>query len=297
MPTGWCAIGTTLAALSALALPCAAFADPPQNDEASSDAPSSDATSNDAGPAASGAKAHAAGAPAKKTPAPAPIRPPPYPRDIDTPPPTTTTRHVEVGFSLLAISRPAADVVPSGAPAYIKYAPTLGLQASLRIPIHRYFHIGAFVTGGRHHIDYEKGALGVHGSIDGSPLTTIWFGLKAMPTWPITERVRLFGIAGFAWGRLELPPMTAHEPGHEPFAIDDRGSSFVSFPIGVGTSIEVVKNWLTVDFELDVSPNVHKDGTMFVGVQAIDGGSERQIGPFPKDRVIYTQSLGVSLIL
>jgi hypothetical protein len=237
--------------------------------------------------------------PVSTTPPPPPdasIRPPPFKDDIETTRPPSV-RHIELGFSLLSISRPAAGEVEGGAPALITYSPTLGLQASLRIPIHRYFEAGAFITGGRHHIDFANGALGVNGKIDGSPLTTIWFGAKALPTLPIGDYVRLFGVVGFAWGRFEFPQMTAQEPGRPPFVIKGRGSSFVTFPLGVGSSFEVIRNWLAIDLELDVAPCVHKDGTSFVKVQTIDSGALRVIGPLPKAVVTYTQSLGVSLIL
>ncbi len=118
-----------------------------------------------------------------------------------------------------------------------------------------------------------------------------------MPCIPIGERVRLFGIAGVGWGRFEFPQMTAQEAGKLPFVIKGRGSSFVTFPLGFGSSIELLKNWLSLDFELDWSPNIHDDGTSFVVVQAIDNGYERNIGPMPIVHVTYLQSLGLSLTL
>ena len=63
------------------------------------------------------------------------------------------------------------------------------------------------------------------------------------------------------------------------------------------TSIEVVKNWLAVDMELDWSPNIHKDGTSFVIVQAIDNGQMRDVGPMPIVHVTFTQSVALTLLL
>jgi opacity protein-like surface antigen len=224
-----------------------------------------------------------------------PIRPPPFKDDIPTPS-LAKARHVELGVHLLTISRPAADDVASG-PSGVTYSPTLGVEVSLRLPIHKYFEVGAFVTGGRHHIDFDQGALGVSRHIDSGGLTTIWFGLQAMPVLPIGDYVRLYGAFGVGWGRFEFPQMTAQDVGRAPFTIKGRGSSFVTFPLGIGSQLEIVKNWLCVDLEFDVSPNVHNDGTSFVDVQAIDNGAQRQIGPLPTVHVTFTQSVGLTLLL
>ena len=226
----------------------------------------------------------------------APVRPPPFKEDIETAS-LPRVRHLEIGVAATTISRPAADTLAFGEPARTTYSPTLGLNFSLRFPIFRYLQVGINVIGAQHHIDFSRGALGVNGTIQSGSLTTIWFDAKVMPTLPIGDRVRLFGVAGVGWGRFEFPQMTAQEPGRMPFIIKGRGSSFVTFPLGFGSSIDIIKNWLAVDFELNWSPNIHKDGTSFVVVQAIDNGLERDIGPMPIVHVTFTQSLGLSLTL
>ena len=226
----------------------------------------------------------------------APLRPPPFKDDIPTPslPPV---RHLEISVGPTVISRPAADTIAFGAPARTTYSPTVGFYFALRYPIFKYLSVGAFLDGGLHHIDFSPGALGINGTIKSDSLTTIWFGAKAYPMLPVGKIFRFYGVAGVGWGRFEFPQMTAQEPGRDPFTIKGRGSSFVTFPLGFGTSIEVLKNWLAVDMELDWSPNIHKDGTSFVIVQAIDNGQKRDIGPMPIVHVTFTQSVALTLLL
>ena len=222
-------------------------------------------------------------------------RPPPFPGD----PPLAklpSLHRFDIGPEALLVNRLASDTI-DGLPSHISYRPTLGFGVHARVQVIRYLQVGAYFAGTTHGINFGPGALGVHGSIDSESLTTLWFGAKLMPTLPLAERVRLWGTLGLGWGRFELPQMTVREPGRQAFIIKGRGNSFVEFPMGFGVSFEVIKNWLSVDVELTGAPMLHKKGTSFVPVQALDNGHKRTIGPMAETHLSFVQSLGLSLLL
>lgn len=224
-----------------------------------------------------------------------PPRPPPF---KDEPPRATLPpkRRLDVGAEFLLVNRLAADQI-SGRPSHIAYHPAGGFEFHARVQVFRYLQVSAYFAGSAHTIQLGPGALGVSGSIDSTDLSTIWFGGKIMPTLPLGERVRLWTTAGVAWGRYEYPQMKAHEHGREPFLIKGRGNSFVEFPIGLGASFEMVKNWLSFDVELTGSPMLHNDGDSFVTVQELDNGHQRTVDPLPKTHVNFVQGIGLSLLL
>ncbi len=222
-------------------------------------------------------------------------RPPPF-RD-DLPLATLPPMHrLDVGADALLVNRLASDYI-DGAPSHIAYRPTIGFGIHARVQIIRYLQVGAYFYGAEHGFAFGQGALGIRGNIDSEALTTVAFGAKAMPTLPLGERVRLWGTLGVGWGRFEFPQMTAREPGRDPFVIKGRGNSFVEFPMGLGASFEIIKNWLAVDIEITGAPLVHKKGTSFVPVQALDNGHERNIAPMPESHLSIVQALGLSLLL
>ena len=224
-----------------------------------------------------------------------PPRPPPFAEDL-APAKLPSKRRVDIGTEVLLVNVLADDEI-RGAPSRIAYKPAIGFEFHARVQVFRYFQLGAYFCGSAHTIQLGEGALGTHGSIDSDDLQTIWFGLKAMPTLPIGERVRLWGSVGAGWGRFEFPQMKVHEAGHDPFFIKGRGNSFVEIPIGIGASFELVKNWLSLDMEMTAAPLVQSDGSSFVTVQAIDNGHERVIQPEVKAHTSFVHAIGLSLLL
>lgn len=222
-------------------------------------------------------------------------RPPPFKEDL--PLATLPSMHrLDIGADALLVNRLASDYI-DGQPSHIAYRPTIGFGFHGRVQIIRYLQVGAYFYGAEHGFAFGQGSLGVQGNIQSDALTTVAFGAKAMPTLPLGERIRLWGTLGVGWGRFEFPQMTAKEPGRAPFLIKGRGNSFVEFPMGLGASFEVIKNWLSIDVEITGAPLVHKKGTSFTSVQALDNGKERPIAPMPESHLSVVQSLGLSLLL
>jgi hypothetical protein len=249
-------------------------------------------------PAAAGASTDA--------PAPPPVPPEvDAPRRLERPPPfddappraeLPRVRRLDAGGSILLVSRLADSEVSSG-PGLVQYEPSLGFGVHLRFPVVRWLQVGAYFGGAEVGLDFAPGALGLDAAASDDALTTAWFGTKLYPTWHLGELVRVWGSVGVGWGRYEFPVVTATD-GSGRFRVEARGNSFVEFPLGVGGAIELVDDWLALELELGVVPTVHREGTSFVGAQAIDGRGElRDVGPFPRSPVGFVQSLGLSVLL
>jgi len=228
-------------------------------------------------------------------------RPEPF-SDLDKSPETARTfdatptgRHVDFGASFIFVS-PVSNSLEE-APPTLRYDPGSGLGVSGRIVILPYLHAALVFSWAAHGLDIDRGALGVPGGLSGGPLTSYRLELHVLPTLPIGERVRLFGLAGLGWGRLEIGVMQgAGEAGS--FLVRERGASYFDVPLGIGASIALLPNWLSLDAMLWGSPTFAKKGTAHTSIQAFDGAGEpRTVGPLPEVPVWFTQSVGLSLLL
>ena len=142
-----------------------------------------------------------------------------------------------------------------------------------------------------------RGALGIDGQLESDFVTSSWLDARLLPTLPLGDRVRLLGIAGIGWGRVELPPVRATDASGTYF-VRDRAASFFEIPLGVGGSVELVPRWLSLDLELVVAPNFSEDGSAYIPVQSLNGlGHKQEIGALPRFPVTFVQALGLSLLL
>lgn len=68
--------------------------------------------------------------------------------------------------------------------------------------------------------------------------------------------------------------------------------------MGLGASIEVVRNWLSVEFEAMGAFHVGQRGTALRAGQAIDTSGHRiSVDPFPSITASFVQTLGLALVL
>lgn len=235
--------------------------------------------------------------PAAKEPA---ARPPAF-DDLDASPDTARTfdatptgRHLDIGASFIFVS-PIANSLEVTPPT-LRYDPGSGVGVSGRIVILPYLQAAFVFSWAAHGLDIDRNALGLSG-VSGGPLTSYRLEVHALPTLPLGERVRLFGIVGLGWGRLEVGALhSADESGT--FLIRGRGASYFDVPLGLGASIAILPGWLSLDAMFWGAPTFAKKGTAHTPIQAFDGeGKPRTVGPMPQVPVWFTQSLGFSLLL
>jgi hypothetical protein len=205
-------------------------------------------------------------------------------------------RRVDVGAYALVVTRMTDEDV-DGVGKGVTYDPGPGIGVAARIQVLRWFQVEAVFGWATHDVVYDHGAIGVDGDIESDFVTSSWLDARLLPTLPLGDRVRLFGIAGIGWGRVELPPVRATDASGT-YWVRDRAASFFEIPLGLGGSVELVPRWLSVDLELVAAPNFSEDGSAYVPVQALDGlGHKHEIGPLPRFPVTFVQALGLSLLL
>lgn len=203
---------------------------------------------------------------------------------------------MDVGSSVLFVS-PISNSIEDE-PTKVQYEAGPGVSAHVRIVLLKYLHVAAVFSWAPHVISHDRDALGVEGGLEevGS-MTSYRLEAHALPTLPLGDRVRLFGILGLGWGRLEIGSMFGHDENGS-FLIRGRGASYFDVPVGLGASVEVLPNWMSLDFAIWAAPTFAKEGTAHLPIVAIDGGGEGQrIGPMPQMPILFIQSLGLSLLL
>lgn len=205
-------------------------------------------------------------------------------------------RRFDIGGSFLLVSRMGEGSVDSSA-THVDYAPALGFGVHGRVPILPQLQVGIYFGGARHDVTISSGGLDVPDRIASDALQALWIGSKVFPTWPMNDRVRTWASVGIGWGRFEFPEMSGRRSGVGNYVIRERGNSFVEFPIGVGGSIELIDDWLSVDFQFDVSPTIHQEGDAYLPAQVIVGGSIEHVGPLSRAPFTFTQGVGLSLLL
>lgn len=204
-------------------------------------------------------------------------------------------RHVDIGATFVFTS-PISNSLEAE-PTRLRYEPGPGVSAFARIVLFDYLHAAAVFSWGIHPIDADAGALGVAGTLDAGPMTSYRLEAHALPTLPLGERVRLFGIVGVGWGRLEIGPMYAESAGGRTL-IRGRGASYFDVPLGLGASIELIPKWMGLDMAIWGAPTFAKDGTAHTSLVVIDGAGQKQaVGPLPEVPVWFVQSVGLSLLL
>ncbi len=208
-------------------------------------------------------------------------------------------RHVEIGGDLAFVARPSRP--DSGDPGQrgVAYEPTIGFGIHASWQIHRYVAFRGYFVDARHDVTLPKGALGLRGTVTMPAVYTYAFGARLAPTLPLGDRARTWASAGIGWGRFEFDRMTVKEDGRAEYQVRERADAFIEYPIGVGTSFDILKGVpnIMVSFEVTgafVSP---EEGAAVEHAQAIDSyGRKIRVGGFPHVTSSFVQTIGLSLV-
>ncbi|MFO0757327.1 MAG: hypothetical protein U0359_12600 [Byssovorax sp.] len=251
-------------------------------------------------PAASAAPAADKVPPVAPSPALAPLLARVRPPALTPPPPAPLAweRHLELGADFGMVVRPGTTD-PAGAetPVRLRPAPAWGIH--LGWPVFRYLHFSGYFIGAAHDLGLPAGSFGQGGTLVASdPVYTYVFGARVMPTYPFTDRLRVWLTAGAGWGKMTYPRIDVTVPGHTPYTLHERHAYIAELPVGIGVTYEVIPRWLNVELGVTAAALLSQQGDALEPGQAIDfAGKKRPVGAAPKLDTSLVQTLGVSLIL
>ncbi|WP_437588241.1 hypothetical protein [Sorangium sp. So ce1000] len=212
-------------------------------------------------------------------------------------------RHIEIGPDLALVNRVGSNDA-AGQPTRVRLKPALGLGLHARWEIFDYLRFSAFFVHAEHELALQAGALAQPGTItaepreDGAPtVRTLSLGARLAPTLPLSERARSWLSVGISYDRFDFDRMRVSDPGGE-FTVRERGASYVGVPLGLGTSFDIIRGWLTVELETSGAFVLGRGGDATREGQAIDAqGRRRSVGALPQIRGSFVQTLGLSLVL
>jgi hypothetical protein len=179
----------------------------------------------------------------------------------------------------------------------IRYRWAVGYGVHGRWDVLRFLRFTAYFVSARHDVALPPGALGLRGKLSLDSVSTYSFGARLSPTIPWSSRARSWVSVGGGWGRLELGQMRVTQGGGV-FTVKERSASFVEIPLGLGTSFDIIPNWLSVELEVTGAFALGQEGDALRPAQAIDAqGRKLSVGGFPELDATFVQTLGLSLIL
>ncbi|MEO7330750.1 MAG: hypothetical protein ABI193_19395 [Minicystis sp.] len=223
---------------------------------------------------------------------------PPLP-PVPPPPSLPWERHLEIGADLAVVVRPGSrDPTGLSTPIRLRPAPAWGIHLGWQVL--RYLHFSGYFIGAAHELDQlPPGSFGQTGVVFASETAhTYVFGARVMPTYPFTDRLRAFAIAGAGWGKIAYPRLQVTEGAHPPFTIHERNAYLVELPVGLGVSYEIIPHVLNLDLSFTGAFLLSQQGEALQKSQAIDyAGKKRSVGAAPELDGSFVQTLGVSLIL
>jgi hypothetical protein len=254
---------------------------------------------------------------------------PPRPPLPPAPPKTRLPwdRHLEVGADL-ALVRRTGSTSAEGVETNVRFGSAVGYGFHAGWDVLRFLRVSAYIVRAQHELVFLPGALVLPGEpraiqpssrIAADPLRTLAFGARLAPTWPLGDRVRLWLSVGIGYDRFDFGRMRICEPGSDvcdlqsdtpfvpggsdaplakPFQVHTRGASFFEVPLGLGASLELVRDWITLDFETTGAFLLGQGGEATRPMQAVDNeGRRRTIGGLPRPEGSFVQTLGLSLVL
>ena len=206
------------------------------------------------------------------------------------------SRHVDIGAAVAFVHRVTEGQTGTEG-ALVRYPSAVGLSLSARVDVWRYLRANLYVVRSSTTFDLPAGALGLSGNPGAVPLTGYSFGLRLSPTLPLGPRARTWLSVGAGWGRLEVGRFDVVDRAGT-YRVRERAFSFVEFPLGIGTSFDIIKNWLTIEFEGTCSFQAAQRGTALENRQTINAeGKRAAVGPFPSLAATFVQTLGLALVL
>jgi hypothetical protein len=223
-----------------------------------------------------------------------PVRPPPLSPLV--PSPLSISRHIDISAGVALINR-VAEGQTGTTTSLSRYPSAVGVGLSARADLLQYLRMNLYVVRGSSTVDLPAGALGLPGDPASLAITSYSFGLRLSPTLPVGPRAHVWLNFGAGWGRLEVGRFDVASAGGT-FRVRERAFSFVELPMGIGTSFELIKNWLTIEYEATGAFHTSQRGTAVRNAQAIDTSGRRiAVGPFPTLAGTFVQTLGLALVL
>ena len=219
---------------------------------------------------------------------------------LEQPPPAPIPwqRHLEMGADLAMVVRPGGlDAAGLSTPVRLRPAPGWGIHLGWRVL--RYLHFSGYFIGAAHTLSLPEGSFGVAGAITSKDAVhTYVFGARAMPTYPFTDRLRMWLSAGAGWGKISYPRLQVTEGAHRPFPIHERDAFIVELPVGVGMTYEIIPRWLNLELSVTGAFLLSQQGDALEKSQAVDhAGKKRAVGAAPELDGSFVQTIGFSLIL
>ncbi len=229
-------------------------------------------------------------------------RPPPLLDDLELPE-RTHERRLELGVRALLVSRLAEREI-DGQLTGVDYGVSPGIGAIFRVPVLEHLSVAGAWGLSSLESKIEPGALAItrRPSDPAEPIDSLggltwWMQARVEPTLQFSSLLRGWLVLGVGWGRYELEPVHVRDSSGT-FLVRDRSASYVDFPLGIGGSVALVDDWLSLELELLASPTLSTDGSAFTTVGVVDGAGEASaVGPLPRAPVSLQPSLGLTVIL
>lgn len=207
-----------------------------------------------------------------------------------------TSRHVDVGLGVALVERLTEGQTNAG-PANFRYPAMIGVGLSARVDVWKYLRANLYMMRSSTSTDPAAGTLGLPGDPGLVPLKSYALGLRLSPTLRLGPRARTWISVGAGWGRMEMGRFDVQR-GADSYVVRERSFSFLEFPVGLGTSFDIIKNWLAVEFEATGAFHTSERGTARNSGQTIDPDGRRiTVGPFPEITATFVQTIGLALVL
>lgn len=231
-------------------------------------------------------------------------RPPPL--EALEPAELPVSRHVDVGLAMALVERLTEGQTNAGSVNF-RYPAMIGVGLSARVDVWKYLRANLYVVRSSTSTDLAAGMLGLPGDPGLVPLTSYALGLRLSPTLRLGPRARTWLSVGAGWGRMEMGRFDVQsrgsscDPDIQPpncYVVRERSFSFLEFPMGFGTSFDIIKNWLAIEFEATMAFHTAQRGTARNVGQTIDTEGKRTVvGPFPEISATFVQTIGLALVL
>ncbi|APR82389.1 Hypothetical protein A7982_07738 [Minicystis rosea] len=225
---------------------------------------------------------------------------PPRPPLIDVPSPRRLPweQHLEVGGGFAITATPVSrDGERNPTSVRLRPGPGFHIRLSWEV-LRKYLWFTGYVTESSHPLSLPAGALGLSTKLTEDSAWMYTFGARLSPTFPLGDRVRIWGTAGAGWGQVRYPRLCPKQPCDGVLMVRERAASVLEIPVGFGAAVELIPRWLRIHAELTVSLLPGQTGPALDRTQAIDAaGKIVDVLPMPRLDSIITQTIGLSLVL
>jgi len=196
--------------------------------------------------------------------------------------PDVAGRMAELGAGSGFVYR-RASTDPGSNPGGIRYGGFVGIDAQARVYVVPWLRVAVYYLGGYASIDIPRGAASIeYDELDLGKAWAFSLGGRVEPTWHVSDRFRAFGIVGAGWGRMKTPPMQVKNEATS-YAVDRRAGVWIEFPVGLGATVDVVRDRLGLSFESTLAPHSSQSGSLFGAVQYVDSsGTMGHVQGMPK---------------